>query len=79
MKRESSSGSFDYGPIAGSGIAKAFYIGGRYYFTDNLAGMIELGYGIAYLNIGIALKFLITNTKRRLRSFGTQPSFFQNL
>ncbi|MEE4287389.1 MAG: hypothetical protein V2I31_14650 [Mariniphaga sp.] len=54
---KSSSGNFDYGSVAGSGIATAFYVGGRYYFTDNLAGMVELGYGIAYLNIGLALKF----------------------
>jgi hypothetical protein len=54
---KSSSGNFNYGSIAGSGLATAFYVGGRYYFTDNLAGMVELGYGIAYLNIGIALKF----------------------
>lgn len=33
------------------------YIGGRYYFTDNVAGLLEIGSGIAYLNIGVALKF----------------------
>jgi hypothetical protein len=54
---KSSSGSFDYGSVAGSGLASAFYVGGRYYFTDNLAAMAELGYGIAWLNIGISLKF----------------------
>jgi len=40
-----------------SGISSAWFIGGRYYFNDNLAAMLELGYGIAYLNIGVALKF----------------------
>ncbi len=39
------------------GLVWAGYIGGRYYFTDALAGMLELGYGIAYLNLGVALKF----------------------
>lgn len=39
------------------GVVSSFFIGGRYYFSDNLAGMLELGYGIAYLNIGVALKF----------------------
>jgi len=34
-----------------------WYAGGRYYFTDNFAAMAELGYGISYLNLGIALKF----------------------
>jgi hypothetical protein len=46
-----------FGSIAGGGFVSAFYIGGRYYFTDNLAAMLELGYGIAYLNLGVAFKF----------------------
>lgn len=41
---------------AGSGIAYSWFAGGRYYFTDNLAAMVEIGYGIAYLNLGIAFK-----------------------
>jgi len=40
-----------------SGVAWSWFIGGRYYFKDNIAGMLELGYGISYLNLGIALKF----------------------
>ncbi|OFY77903.1 MAG: hypothetical protein A2V46_00375 [Bacteroidetes bacterium RBG_19FT_COMBO_42_7] len=40
-----------------SGIAWAWFVGARYYFKDNFAVMAELGYGIAYLNLGIALKF----------------------
>lgn len=39
-----------------SGFIWAGFIGGRYYFKENFAGMLELGYGIAYLNIGVALK-----------------------
>lgn len=31
-------------------------LGGRYYFTDKLAASAELGYGIGYLNIGVAYK-----------------------
>jgi len=46
---------YDYSYSAG-GITWAGFIGGRYYFKDNLAVMAELGYGIAYLNIGVALK-----------------------
>jgi len=42
---------------ASSGVAWSGFIGGRYYFTDALAAMLELGYGIAWLNIGVALKF----------------------
>lgn len=33
------------------------YLGGRYYFADNLAAMAEVGYDIAALRIGIAYKF----------------------
>lgn len=40
-----------------SGIAWSWFVGGRYWFTNNLAGLLELGYGIAYLNLGVALKF----------------------
>lgn len=32
------------------------FIGARYFFNDNLAGMVELGSGIAYLNLGVALR-----------------------
>jgi hypothetical protein len=35
----------------------SWFVGARYYFNDNLAGMAELGYGVAYLNLGIAYKF----------------------
>jgi len=35
----------------------AGFVGARYYFSNNIAGVAELGSGIAYLNIGIALKF----------------------
>jgi hypothetical protein len=40
-----------------SHIAWSWFVGGRYYFKDTFAVMAELGYGIAYLNLGIALKF----------------------
>ena len=40
----------------GSTMAFSIYVGGRYYFSDNFAAMAELGYGIAYLNLGVALK-----------------------
>lgn len=53
----STSGGFNYGSAAGSGLATAIYVGGRYYFTDNIAGMLELGYGVAWLNFGVAFRF----------------------
>ncbi len=41
---------------ANSGLFSAFYFGARYYINDKLAVMGELGYGISYLNLGIAFK-----------------------
>jgi hypothetical protein len=48
-----------YGDLSANASAfiGSFYIGGRYYFSDAFAVMAELGYGIAWLNIGVALKF----------------------
>lgn len=39
-----------------SGIFYSWFLGGKYYFMEKIAGMLEIGYGITYLNIGIALK-----------------------
>jgi hypothetical protein len=39
------------------GVLFGLYVVGRYYFSPNLAAQLELGYGIAYFNIGIAYKF----------------------
>jgi hypothetical protein len=47
---------YDYTASSG-GVVWSWFIGGRYYFSDNFAAMLELGYGVAYLNLGIALKF----------------------
>ena len=47
---------YDYSANSSSFIW-AFYVGGRYYFSDSFAAMLELGYGIAWLNIGVAFKF----------------------
>lgn len=46
-----SSGSF------GSSAGFTAFVGGRYFFTPNLAGVAELGYGVSYLSVGLALKF----------------------
>jgi len=51
-----SEGSFSNYSTVGSGLTSSWFIGGRYYFTEKFAGMFELGYGVAYLNVGIALK-----------------------
>jgi len=35
----------------------AWFAGARYYFTDKFAVMGEIGYGIAYLTVGVSLNF----------------------
>ncbi len=39
-----------------TGFAWSWFVGGRYYITENLAIMLELGYGATYGNIGVAYK-----------------------
>lgn len=34
----------------------AFYVGSRYYFTEQIAAFGELGYGLGYLTLGISYK-----------------------
>lgn len=59
------SSSSEYGtPVPGynydstsGGLLFAWFVGGRYYFSEKFAGMAELGVGIVYLNLGVALKF----------------------
>lgn len=41
---------------ANGGPVWSWFAGGRYYFTDKIAAMAEIGYGIAWLNIGVAMK-----------------------
>jgi len=38
------------------GLVYAWYAGGRYYFSEKFAAMAEIGYGITYLNLGLAFK-----------------------
>ncbi len=40
-----------------SAFTYSVFVGGRYHFTDNIGAFAELGYGIAYLQLGVALKF----------------------
>ena len=39
------------------GIAWSWFLGARYYFKDTFGVFAELGYGIAYLTLGVSLKF----------------------
>ncbi len=40
-----------------SGLSLSLFAGGRYFFTDQIGAYAEAGYGIAYLSIGVAVKF----------------------
>ena len=56
----SSKGAYDNDPkktTSSTTFAWSWFVGGRYYFNDQLAAMMELGYGVTYANIGIAYKF----------------------
>ena len=44
------------GPPESGGLRSAFYIGGRYYFAENFAVLTEIGYGVTYVNVGLAIK-----------------------
>ncbi|MBN2611818.1 MAG: hypothetical protein JXB00_09715 [Bacteroidales bacterium] len=47
-----------YEPASDAGLfpGYGFFVGGKYYFQDNLAVFCELGYSIAYLNLGVTFK-----------------------
>jgi hypothetical protein len=51
----SNGGGYNYGDS--SGVFPSLFLGARYYFNDRLAAFGELGYGVAPLELGIALKF----------------------
>jgi hypothetical protein len=44
------------GAASSGGIIYSWFAGGRYYLNDSFALLGELGYGIAYLTIGVSLK-----------------------
>jgi hypothetical protein len=39
---------------SGSGVAYSLFVGGRYYFNQHIGVFAELGYGVAWLNLGVA-------------------------
>ena len=47
---------YEYSANSSSALVEIF-AGARYYFSDNIGVMSELGYGIAWLKLGIAFKF----------------------
>jgi len=47
-----------YGSKGSAGnVILAWFAGARYYFSNNFAVMGEIGYGIAYLTVGVSFKF----------------------
>jgi hypothetical protein len=49
---------WDYtGDGYGSSVGFSGILGARYFFSDHFAAMGEIGYGIAFLNLGMAYKF----------------------
>ena len=53
----SNSGSFGTNSTQASGANFSIYGGVRYYLTDNIALMGEVGFGFTIINIGLAVKF----------------------
>lgn len=50
-------GNVPQGSVAESGTAGlSLYVGGRYYFKDSIAAMAEVGYGVSFLNLGVAFR-----------------------
>jgi len=47
---------YDYSSST-SGLTWSYFLGARYYFNDNIGAMAEVGFGIAYLNLGVTFKF----------------------
>ena len=54
-KEFGSTTGYDYTASSG-GIVWAWFVGARYYFKEKFGLFAELGYGIAYLNLGVTLK-----------------------
>ncbi len=48
----------DYGnlSVSAGGFIFSGYLGARYYFTESIAGFLELGYGLSALEVGVAFK-----------------------
>jgi hypothetical protein len=49
---QSSTNSGNFGNSAGV----TLYVGGRYFFSEKVSAFAELGYGVSYLNLGVAFK-----------------------
>jgi hypothetical protein len=50
-------GGYTPAAAAASSFTYSTFVGARYYFSDKFAAFAELGYGIAAIELGVALKF----------------------
>lgn len=55
--KESGGGTITGTSADASGFAFSIHVGTRYYFTENFAAGVEVGYGVSYANVGVAYKF----------------------
>ncbi|WP_400193366.1 hypothetical protein [Hymenobacter sp. B81] len=46
-----------YDNYGGAYMYSGFFLGGRYYFTDNIGAFGEIGYDASYLKLGLSAKF----------------------
>jgi len=46
-----------YANSYGSGLGLSAFLGGRWFFSDNIGAYAELGYGVSHLNVGVTFKF----------------------
>lgn len=51
------SDSFGVFNPGGSALVGGFFVGGRYMFSEKIGGFGELGYSVAWLNLGLTIKF----------------------
>ena len=54
-KNGGTSGSYGFGSY-GSGTGITAYVGGNYFFANNIGAFAELGYGVSYLTLGLTIK-----------------------
>ncbi|QNH61826.1 hypothetical protein [Hymenobacter sediminicola] len=45
------------GSYGGTYLTSGIFLGGRYFFTDNIGAFAELGYDMSYLKLGLSAKF----------------------
>lgn len=57
VKYKTEGGGADLSDNYGSGVGFSGFLGGRWFFTDNIGAYAELGYGVSVLAVGATFKF----------------------